>query len=97
MMTQTLFFSGAVTPESSIFWYLSGLSNENFTQDNYVPTYLDDLSDADIAQVNSTCRDNKFCQYDSVVLGSDILGAKTKQQYDDIKEKEKIKGTAKYI
>lgn len=86
-------FAGAVTPDTTRFWYNNGYSNENYTQDNYIPIFQEDISDATIAQTNDTCGDNKLCQYDTIILGPTV-GSNTKQEYEKVKNKDKIKGKA---
>ncbi|VDI66797.1 Hypothetical predicted protein, partial [Mytilus galloprovincialis] len=80
----------AVTPDTTRFWYNNGYSNENYTQDNYIPIFQEDISDATIAQTNDTCGDNKLCQYDTIILGPTV-GSNTKQEYEKVKNKDKIK------
>ena len=68
------------TPANSLFTYQPGESWATYYDPYFVPTYLTDFSDPDLAaQANELCGNDPFCLFDIAATGRVDIGLSTLQ------------------
>jgi len=70
---------GITSADESIFKYDDGLSHADFSHQQFVPIYLDEIDPAQRQEARSLCGDNTQCVYDFVVTGNRDVANQTLQ------------------
>ena len=88
------------TPANSLFTYQPGESWATYYDPYFVPTYLTEFSDPDLAaQANELCGDDPFCLFDIAATGRVDIGLSTLQGSQEFEQIEEISlpGSYSYI
>ena len=72
-----LFLTGQITASDSLFSYPNGSGAGNFSDPGHMPVFLDELSDAAIANARSVCGNDSQCIYDFSQTGNEELAMVT--------------------
>ncbi|GFO00271.1 fibrillin-1 [Plakobranchus ocellatus] len=83
----------AVTDATTVFTYVNGLGTANFSDPNFIPLFLDEVSDELLALARDVCSGNQSeCIFDFVATNNTQLAQRTKaamETFDaDVKESE---------
>lgn len=78
MMYLSITIIGLINPEESLFTYPTGMSAEDFSFPNHIPTFLDDVLAGAPQELMDQCGSDSMCIFDATQTGDVAIGLETK-------------------